>query len=705
MSDILAGLTPAQREAATHRDGPLLIIAGAGSGKTRTVTRRIAHLVATGVPPGQILAITFTNKAAGEMRERIDALLPAVARSAGAPTVATFHAFAVKVLRRFARAAGLDPRFAILDPRDRLALVREAAVSARVDLKKTSAHALAERVGRAKERMDDEAFAREALGELDRAAAAVLPVYRELQRRRGALDFDDLVAETVRLLEGSSEVRELLLDELRYVSIDEYQDTNHAQYRLANLLAGERRNLAVVGDPDQSIYAWRGADMRNILRFEDDYPDAKVVLLEHNYRSSGRILAAANALIAHNSERKEKQLLPTGEEGRRIDVLPCSDPEMEADAIARRIKRLLGDGVPPGEVAVAFRAKAMIDPYEQALARHGIPATVVGATSFFDRREIKDALCLVRLGVNPRDDLAAVRALRLTARGVGKRTLDQLYAYQRRTGCCLVEACERAQRVGGLTPERANALMDFARIVRSLEREAQASAEHLVNASIASGRLLERHEEGDGEEARHANLRRLAAAARGADRRAGGGARAAREFLDRLALIDAQDRDDEDSGSERVVLTTVHASKGLEFDVVFVPGLEEGLFPHHRAVEEGSLEEERRLAYVAFTRARKLLVLSYAEQRAQRGGRGGRRRPSCFLYELPGELLWDPQLREPLVLPDPAEASAATAPARASGPRSRFGATPAGTKLVGLPRRASSGPPLWARGLVGPKPK
>jgi DNA helicase-2/ATP-dependent DNA helicase PcrA len=619
--------------------------------------------------------------------------MPAVSEK---PAISTFHSFAVRLLRQYAGRLGFDKGFTILDSSEHLALIREAAVSALVDVQKFKPPLLAERVGRVKELLDDEGFAARASSHLDRSVAKILPIYRELQRARGALDFEDLVAEAVKLLEAHSDVRSALLGRIRFVMIDEYQDTNHAQYRLANLLAGERENLCVVGDPDQSIYGWRGADMKNILQFEEDYPRAKVVLLERNYRSTATILRASNHLIGHNAIRKDKQLLPTGEEGRPIDVLPCADAEMEADAVARRIKRFIDrDGVRPNEIAIAYRGKVHAPRYEEALLRHGVPASVVGSISFFDRREVKDTLSFVRLAVNPKDDLAALRALRVQTKGVGKKTLEKLHELQRTRGLSIVEACKRASEVPSFTAKRRAVLERFAETVERLQAAAQGAVEDVVAAAIAEVFV----EEDEGDDTRSGNLRKLTEVARKADKRAGGGGRGGgrtRDFLDRLSLIDAQDKKDDD-GTERVVLTTIHASKGLEFDVVFVVGLEDGLFPHHRSVEEGHLEEERRLAYVAFTRARKRLILTYANNRTSRISKASKRRPSIFLYELPSELLWDPQLREPMILPDRDGGDEEPTPE----PRAKLHSKPKKGKLIGVaPARGEAAVPLWKRGLI-----
>jgi ATP-dependent DNA helicase UvrD/PcrA len=730
-AELLGGLTEQQRSAVLHTDGPLLILAGAGSGKTRTVTRRIARMVADGISPDAILAITFTNKAASEMRERVEVLLEdpgerlLIREGEKRPqvTVSTFHAFAVKLLRRYADRVGFSRRFAILDPGDQLGLVREASVAARVDPKRFKPADLMHGIGRAKERLDDALVNKEAHTDLQRAVCAVLPVYRDLCQKRDAMDFDDLVGKAVQLLEESEDVSLAVQDLLRYVMIDEYQDTNHAQYRLARALTRVHGNLAVCGDPDQSIYGWRGADMANILRFEEDFPGTKLVLLEHNYRSTATILKASNHLIEHNGERKEKQLLATGAQGGDIEVVGCVDGEQEANYVARKAKQAIDEGYPAGEIAVVFRAKIHARAYEDALVQHEVPCALSGATSFFERAEIKDALAWIRLALNPRDDIACLRALRQFGR-IGKRTIDKLHLAQRSEGWSLLEAAQRGEQVPGITEVTWRRLHVFAAKIASLAERGEQGVEALVTGAVQE---LDHHHEAEDvrAEIRRENLQKLQSAAISADRRAAQEGRVAlakrgREFLDRLALIDAQDRQNLDAKSEqlraeRVTLTTVHAAKGLEFGLVFCVGLEEGLFPHWRALAEGQVEEERRLAYVAFTRAKERLVLCYA---AQRGGpnfgeasekrrANMRRQPSRFLYELPGDLLYDPILREQMELP---EREAVLTPEDIAQ-RKGGGAAPKTPRLAerGLKRRGKPAlgkptggvaVPRWARGLT-----
>jgi DNA helicase-2/ATP-dependent DNA helicase PcrA len=695
-------LTPEQRDAVLHREGPLLILAGAGSGKTRVITRRVAYLIRTGARPGSIVAITFTNKAAGEMRERIHQLVPECAeKGREGPTVSTFHAYAVRLLRELGPRAGIRKDFTILDEDDMLALVREAAVAARVDVEKFRAPQLAHAISRAKEKLDDAAFRKAAATDLERAAADVLPLYRKLQRERNALDFEDLVAEVVLLLEKDAEARALLEARVEFVLIDEYQDTNHAQYRLARLLAGTKKNICVCGDPDQSIYGWRGADMGNILRFEEDYAGTRVVLLERNYRSSANILNAANHLIAHNAVRKDKQLRAgTDDAGLPIEVKRCLDEDIEADYIARRVEEIIAMGTKPGEIALIYRAGQQAERYEEALLRRNVPCATSGMVSFFDRTEIKDALSLVKLAVNPRDDLAALRALRATRKGVGKATVDKVHELQRRHGVSIVEACARADELPTVTRGTREALQGFAALVQDVCRGNSGPVGPLMKTIIERSGLQASLEAG-GEDgaARAANLKVLADSAHDADRRASrsgadGGARA---FLDRLSLLDGQDRDDD--ARDKVTLTTVHAAKGLEFDVVFVVGLEEGLFPHQRALAEGGLEEERRLAYVAFTRARKRLVLTYAGLRAARTASAERRRPSTFIYELPHDLLWEPDRRCKVDLPEREPAGDATVAQTPWQRRQAAAIAAAAAARKNAP--AAAAPPMWARGLKG----
>jgi DNA helicase-2/ATP-dependent DNA helicase PcrA len=699
-ADVLAGLTAEQQEAVLHTDGPLLILAGAGSGKTRVVTRRIARLVHDGVAPGAVLAITFTNKAAGEMRERVGHLLPHLEHGRKAaelgkcPTVSTFHSLAVRILRKHAERAGWSRDFAILDEDDQVALVREAAVAAHVDVEKHKPHKLVHGISRAKEELDDAGLATAATTELERAVAATLPFYRELQRRRGAMDFDDLVATVVQLLDAHADIRAELEERFEHVLVDEYQDTNHAQYRLARHLAGSRRNLCVCGDPDQSIYGWRGADLGNILNFEQDYPGAKVVRLEKNYRSTPEILRGANAVIANNTERKEKQLLPAQGAGGPIEVRRLMDGELEAAYVARRIEELIAEGKGPGEIAILIRAGTQSRPYEEALLTRNVPCTLAGATSFYDRAEVKDAMAFVRLAANPNDDLAALRALRAVKTGIGKTTIDKVHELQRRDGVSIVEACARAEGLA-VTKGTREALLRFAGLSRDLARTASGSVGDLVKTAVDRSGLGEQlKRSGEDGLKKLDNLEILEAAAREADRKAakkgaGGGAR---DFLDRLSLREGRQEKD-DGAAEEVVISTIHSAKGLEWPVVFCVGMEEGLFPHQRALAEGHVEEERRLAYVAFTRARERLVLTYANLRAARNPADERRRASRFVYELPADLLWDPERKTihelPERQPDPVPGA----------PRVRNHEAEQDDELTAAPRRPSR--PLHAGGLIG----
>ncbi|MBI3725398.1 UvrD-helicase domain-containing protein, partial [bacterium] len=489
--DITSGLTPEQREAVLHRDGPLLILAGAGSGKTRVVTRRVAHLVATGVPRDAIVAITFTNKAAREMRERVAALIPplssgkkAKGRKAAPPAcevaIATFHSFAARFLRANAERIGFEPGFSILDDDDRLALVREAAIAARVSLERFSPPLLAHAIGRAKEALvkhspqanaeQDAVLARGT--DLEQAAARALPIYRLLARQRNALDFDDLVAESVRLLERDDEVRSELAKRLRYVLVDEYQDTNHAQYRLLQLLAAEHQNVFAVGDPDQSIYAFRGADISNIMDFERDFPGARTIALEQNYRSTNAILGAANSLIENNRERKPKRLFSELGEGDPVQVTEVEDEHAEARFVAAEIARPVEEGTSASEIAVFYRTNAQSRVLEDVLVRQDVPYQVIGGPRFYERAEIKDAVAYLSVLDNPSDAVALLRIANRPRRGIGDTSLQRLVTHADTVGGSLWESMADPE-AAGVGTAAVKALRGFRTTMESLMAAAQ----------------------------------------------------------------------------------------------------------------------------------------------------------------------------------------------------------------------------------------
>jgi DNA helicase-2/ATP-dependent DNA helicase PcrA len=633
---LLAGLNPAQREAVSQVEGPVLVLAGAGSGKTRVIAHRVAYLVASGVAPRHILAVTFTNKAAGEMAERVDGLL----RGGGgrAPLVATFHATCARILRADIHHLGYPRRFVIYDEDDRLGVVRELAREVGLDERQLTPQAVVARLSRAKSQLqapDD--LAASARGPREELVARLFARYAARLRQAGAVDFDDLLGLVVELWETRPEVLAYYRDLWRYVLVDEYQDTNAAQYRFLRLLTGGHRNLCVVGDPDQSIYAFRGADLRNILDFERDFPGCRVVRLEQNYRSTGQILAIAGAVIAHNQARQDKRLWTENAQGTPARLFHARDEGEEAAWVARAVALLSDDGLSLDRVAVLYRTNAQSRVLEDAFRASGLPYRLVGSVRFYDRREIKDALAYLRLALNPADDLAFRRAIAAPARGIGRATLARLDELARRAGHSLLGAA--AEAPAGLGGKGGRILGEFADLISRLAARLTGSgtlAERVRAVLDASGlREAIRRENTSDAEGRLENLEELCVAAEEFASRSGSDDPGA--FLDSVALV--ADVDELAEARAAVTLMTLHSAKGLEFPVVFLSGLEEGVFPHARALDDDlAIEEERRLAYVGLTRAKAQLYLSYAAQR-RLGGFAGRREPSRFLLEMPSDAL------------------------------------------------------------------
>ncbi len=632
-ADLLAGLNEAQREAVTHGEGPLLILAGAGSGKTRAITSRIAHLVLErGVRPSEVLAITFTNKAAGEMRERVDRL--AVPRGAW---VSTFHAMCARILRRDIEHLGVWTRdFTIYDTDDRQKLIRELIKSAGYD---TTAYRpgdvgafISERKNRGggPEQGDD--------GFTDQLFVRVEREYDAALRKNNALDFDDLLLKVVELFEAHPGVRDQYADAFRYLLVDEYQDTNRIQYRLLRHLTALRRNIAVCGDPDQSIYAWRGADIRNILDFERDFPGARVVRLEQNYRSTQTILDAAQAVIRNNTQRKEKELWSERGAGEKLAVIECADEDDEAREIALRIRALADEGRSHDEFAILYRANFLQRALERALRLTSIPYQIVAGTEFYQRREIKDLLAYLRILVNPADNEACVRALGTPPRGVGDKSLEDLASWAADRRVSLVRACHSEEARGRIKGRAKAALVAFSALLERLSLYSSGSAEVALSALIEETAYFEhlaRTAERD-EVDREQNVQELLAHA--AEYDAANPQGGVRGFLQDVALV--SDADGFEEGVPKVALMTLHAAKGLEFPVVFIAGVEEDLLPHARSVagSADAIEEERRLFYVGMTRAQDQLVLSSAVTRKLYGG-DVYHRPSRFLEEIPRELV------------------------------------------------------------------
>ena len=634
--DFDALLNPAQRDAVRHGDGPLLILAGAGSGKTRVLTYRIAALIRDrAVPPQRILAVTFTNKAAGEMRDRVQRLIgPAIAR---AVWMGTFHAICSRILRRSGAPLGVDPRFLIYDTDDQRQLMREVVRALDVDDRQfPPAGALAE-ISRAKnELVDHVAFARRAETFRDEVIGKLYAAYQRRLDECHALDFDDLLVRTVQLLREHPATLAEYQDRFRHILVDEYQDTNHAQYLLLTLLAQRHRNVCVVGDDDQAIYRWRGADVRNILEFERDYPDARVVKLEQNYRSTRHILDAAAAVIRHNPHRHTKALWTENGEGDPVTLYEAFDGYDEARYVGELIRAHRAAGGPAGEIAILYRTNAQSRQFEEMFLRLGIPYQIVGGLRFYERAEIKDLLAYLRVAYNPADEASLRRVLNVPRRGIGEVTVRRLEAWARAEGVTLWEALRAG--AAGLGPQLRRAIAEFVGLVDELSRYA---AEHpardaLRHAIDATGyrRMLEA-EGTDEASARLENLDELAAVADEVEVTTGEATLEA--FLQHLALI--TDVDTLRDRGDRVTLMTLHSAKGLEFPVVVLAGLEEGLFPHVRSLEdEASLEEERRLCYVGLTRAKRRLILTEARQRAA-FGTARPSLPSRFLAEIPAALL------------------------------------------------------------------
>ncbi len=695
-------LNPAQREAVVTTEGPLLVLAGAGSGKTRVLTYRIAHMIADlGIRPWQILAITFTNKAAAEMRERLGALLPDSTRGMW---VCTFHAMCVRMLREDADLLGYTGQFTIYDDDDSRRMVREIMQGLDIDQKNFPINMIRGKISAAKNAMvGPDEMLEKASDPKERKAAQV---YAELERRlraANAMDFDDLLVRTLELLRTRPEVLDKYQDRFRYISVDEYQDTNHVQYEIANLLAAKYQNLMVVGDDDQSIYSWRGADISNILDFEKDFKQAKVVKLEQNYRSTGHILNAANAVVRHNSQRKEKRLFTALGEGEKIQAYQAGDERDEGRWIAGEIDKQRSAGVSYDDMAVFYRTNAQSRILEDMFLRAGVPYKIVGGTRFFDRAEIRDVMAYLKMIVNPADEMSVKRVINTPRRGIGSTSIEKIEQLARENGCSFFQACELAcAETGRFTAKVRTALGSFVNIVREGRRmdgelkdvvdaivdrtglvqafraegtmEAEGRMENIQEFMGVAAEFEETHDDIEGtleslEELRAAGMEGVpedaapavegaapfagAASVAGAAEPAGvpAAAIAAQEIertygplackalpalMEWLAL--RSDLDSLAGQTQAVTMMTVHSAKGLEFPVVFVAGLEEGIFPHVAGFggsdDPGKLEEERRLAYVAITRARKKLFLTYAATRRTYGSTQANPR-SRFINEIP----------------------------------------------------------------------
>lgn len=640
--DFLTGLNPQQREAVEHVEGPLLILAGAGSGKTRVITHRISRLIMTnGVYGPSILAVTFTNKAAGEMRDRVLKFVGGARRDAG-PTVSTFHSFCVRLLRRdgdplAAIRPGFTRTFNIYDDDDQLTLLKQIFKRLGLDDKFMQPRAALSRISHAKNHQQTPVDFYRMQGDPKLSKLAVVyEHYENGLRQANALDFDDLLLETVRLLRNDAVTREAWNRRLQFLMIDEYQDTNRSQYELVRLLSQSHDNVAVVGDEDQSIYGWRGADIRNILDFQKDYPSAKIIRLEQNYRSTKNILDAAGAVVQNNTQRLGKWMTTSSGDGAPLVLYTATDGEEEALFIADAVQKLVRSE-PDTHVAVLYRTNSQSRQVEEAMRRYNLKYAVVGGLSFYQRAEIKDALAYLKLLLNPRDNVSLQRIVNVPARGIGKTTMEQVEKYASEHGLPLTDALERVCGEHALGARAESALRAFMRQIESLRSgmAAQTPDATLRDVLDQTGyrRMLETDSSPEAE-SRLGNLEELVSAAADAAERGDG----LQEFLDYAALVSDADSVDEQA---RVSLLTMHNAKGLEFPVVFIAGLEEGLFPHSRSREsEAQLEEERRLFYVAMTRAEKRLYLSHARMRRRYGGSPPEPcLPSRFLDEIPSHLI------------------------------------------------------------------
>jgi DNA helicase-2/ATP-dependent DNA helicase PcrA len=632
MSDLLADLTDAQRDAATHFEGPLLILAGAGSGKTRVITRRVAWLLEQGVRPYNILAITFTNKAAGEMRQRVETLVPG-----NRVWISTFHSLGARLLRQYAGRLGLDPKFTIYDQTDRVKVVKNAIEAAGFDNVRFTPETIQAAISKAKNQLlTPEKFAKEAFDFFGQTVAHVYPVYEKKMRDANALDFDDLLLWPALALKNDAELRSDLDARFRFVLIDEYQDTNKAQYEIARGLSIDQPNLCVVGDPDQSIYKWRGSDIRNILDFEHDFPKARVITLDRNYRSTKAVLLAASGLIAHNRQRKEKGLVTENAAGAPVQILTFETGQHEAETIVQRIAGAVKTGRRYyRDFAIFVRINALSRALEAAFVKERVPYQIVRGLAFYERKENKDVLAYLRLLLNPRDDLSFLRAVNEPARGIGKVSLEHLRTYAEPREISLLAAAGEVQKIPAIKGKAQIGLGNFARVMQELSKFVDAQADEVLRQVIEkSGYRAMLVVSGDNEDQeRLANIEELITAAKQFAEE--DSSRTISDFLENITL--ASDVDGYNEKQDCVSVMTLHAAKGLEFPVVYMVAVEQGLLPHERSLaHEDEVEEERRLCFVGMTRAMEELHLCHARLREFRG-QTLYAVPSMFLGELPPE--------------------------------------------------------------------
>jgi len=637
-SEILKNLNQAQKKAVEHYKGPELVLAGAGSGKTRVLTRRIGYLINHyGVSPYNILAVTFTNKAANEMKERVKDMVGGVNRSLW---VSTFHSFCVRILRREAEKLGYNKNFVIFDSLDQRKLVKEVLKSKNLDPKKTKPRSVLNKISNAKNELKTPEQMSAISGSFfDKTAADIYEEYQKRLKENNAMDFDDLIQQTVILFEEFPLVLEHYQERFKYILVDEYQDVNHAQYQLVNLLAERYRNVCVVGDPDQGIYGFRGADIRNILNFEDDYPDVKTIRLEQNYRSKGNILKAAQAVIKNNASRKEKELWTDQGEGPKLELYEAKDEKEEADFVCRTAKELTKEvDLTYDDLAVLYRTNSQSRAFEDMLMKYGIPYQIVGGVRFYERKEIKDIMAYLRLIYNPADDISFLRIINRPKRGIGAGTLGKVQDFAEANGLDLYEAALKSKANPALSGTYAKRVLHFTEIIEELRAEQEEIALARLTEKLLdkSGYRHNLEEEKTAEaENRLENIEELFSVINEYMKNSDNNTLAG--FLEEVTLM--ADIDSMDKEQSVLTLMTVHSAKGLEFPVVFLVGMEDGIFPHSNSMfEQKGMEEERRLCYVGMTRAEERLYLSRAQVRLRFGERK-MNPPSQFIEEIPSELL------------------------------------------------------------------
>jgi len=640
--DILATLNPAQREAVEAIKGPVLILAGPGSGKTKVITHRVAYLVKLcGVSPHHIMAVTFTNKAAREMSERLEQLL---GQTAEALSLGTFHAICARILRREGKAIGLDSSFVIYDEDDQLSLIKQVLEELNLDPKQYAPRALHSAIGAAKSRLiSPGGYAQRISSYFEEIVHRVYQRYQQLLSQGRAVDFDDLLMKTVQLFQDHPQILNRYQSRYVHILVDEFQDTNIVQYMLMKQLTGKHRNLCVVGDPDQSIYSWRFADLRNILSFEKDYPEAKVVFLEQNYRSTKTILEVASDVISANVQRKPKELWTENEDGTPVTIIESYNAEEEAQSVVNEIEKLtVQEQLPLKDCAVMYRINAQSRALEETFLRYGVPYKLIGGTRFYQRREVKDIIAYLKLIHNPQDNVSLTRIINVPARGIGPRTLSQLQSWAKAHDTSLFEALKQVSHpdsVGtkqALSPRIVQALAGFDALISELTAQShELSLSDLVNEILKHTRYREYILDKEGGEEKWENIMELKSVAGEYDELDPEGALVA--FLEKVSLV--SDIDEMDEKADAVTLITLHQAKGLEFPAVFIVGLEEGILPHRKSFDDPEqMEEERRLCYVGITRAKKRLYLLRSYRRSLFGGSTANP-PSRFLQDISPHLI------------------------------------------------------------------